>query len=90
MQNRVEITPNNIPSVHWFHVLSSHNPETRSIPLHTIDHLSWQKGLSFLLQGAEHWPSQDFILLSSGELTRGVSESTVMGLILSRERLVKP
>ena len=47
VQNRVEIICNNISSVHWFHVPSSQNPDdiaTRSIPLHTIDHLSWQKG----------------------------------------------
>ena len=91
---RVEIIRNNILSVYWFHVPSFHNPAdivTRSIPLHTIDHLSWQKGPSFLLKGVEHWPSQDFTSLSSEEMTReAVSESTVMGLTLSREGLVKP
>ena len=81
---RVEIIRNNILSVYWFHVPSFHNPAdivTRSIPLHTIDHLSWQKGPSFLLKGVEHWPSQDFTSLSSEEMTReAVSESTVMGV----------
>ena len=94
MQNRVEIIRNNISLVHWFHVPSSQNPAdiaTRSIPLHTIDHLSWQKGPSFLLQDVELWPSQDFISLSSEEITREAgSESTAMGLILSRKGLVKP
>ena len=84
MQNRVEIIRNNILSVHWFHVSSSQNPAdiaTRSIPLHTIDHLSWEKGPSFLLHGVEHRPSQDFISLSSEETTReAVSETTVMGV----------
>ena len=51
------------------------------MPLHTIDHLSWQKGPSFLLHGVEHWPSQDLISLSSEEMTReAVSETTVMGV----------
>ena len=71
----------NIPLVHWFHVASSHNPAdiaTRSILLHTIDRLSWQKGPSFLLHGAEHWAFQDSISLSSEEMMReGVSESTL-------------
>ena len=84
VQNRVEIIRKNILSVHWFHVSSSQNPAdmaTPSIPLHTIDHLSWQKGPSFLLHGVEHWPSQDFISLSSEEMTReAVSETTVMGV----------
>ena len=84
MQNRVEIIRNNISSVHWFHVSSSRNPAdiaTRFIPSHTINHLSWQKGPSFSLQGVEHWPSQDFISLSSEEMPReAVSESTVMGV----------
>ena len=84
MQNKVEIICNNISSVHWFHVPSSQNPAdiaTRSIPLHTIDHLSWQKGPPFLLQGVEHWQSQDFISLSSEDMTReAVSESTAMGV----------
>ena len=84
VQNRVEIIRNNTSSVHWFHVPSSQNPayiSTRSIPLHAIDHLSWQKAPSFLLQGVEHWPSQDFILLSPEEMTReAISESTVMGV----------
>ena len=63
---------------------SSQNPAdmaTRSIPLHTIDPLSWQKGPSFLLYGVAHWPPQDFISLSSEEITKeGVGESTVMGV----------
>ena len=57
MQNRVEIMRNKILSDHWFHEPSSQNPAdiaTRYIPLHTIDHLSWQKEPSFLLQGVEH------------------------------------
>ena len=34
-----------------------------------------------MLQGVEHWLSQDFISLSSEEMTReAVSESTVMGV----------
>ena len=80
VQNRVEIIRNNISSFHWFHVPSSQNPvdiATHSIPLHTIDHLSWQKGPSFLLHGVAHWPPQDFISLSSGEITR---EGVVMGV----------
>ena len=84
VQNRVEIIRSNISSVHWFHVPSSQNPAdiaTRPIPLHTSDHLSWQKGPSFLLQCVEHWPSQDFLSLSSEEMTReAVSESTAMGV----------
>ena len=84
MQHRVEIIRNNISSDHWFHVPSSQNPAdiaTRSIPLHATDYLSWQKEPSFLLQGVEHWPSQDFMSLSSEEKTReAVSESTVMGV----------
>ena len=84
VQNRVEIIHNNISSVHWFHVPSSQNPADmaiRSITLHTIIHLSWQKGPSLLSQGVEHWPSQDFISLSSEEMTtEAVSESTVMGV----------
>ena len=84
MQNRTEIIHNNISSDHWFHVPSFKNPAdiaTRSIPLHTIDHLSWQKRPLFFLQGVEHWPSQDFISLSSEEMTReAFSESTVMGV----------
>ena len=66
MQNKVEIIHNKFLSDHWFHEPSSQNPAdiaTRSIPLHSIDHLSWQKGPSFLLQGVEHYPSQDFISL---------------------------
>ena len=49
VQNRVEIIRNNISSVHWFHVPPSQNPAdiaTRSIPLHTIDHLC-RKDLHF-------------------------------------------
>ena len=34
-----------------------------------------------MLQGVEHWSSEDFISLSSGEMTReAVSESTLMGV----------
>ena len=34
-----------------------------------------------MLQGVEHWPPQDFIMLSSEEMPReGVSESNVMGV----------
>ena len=47
VQSRTEIIRNNISSEHWFHVPSSQNPAdiaSRSIPLHTIDHLSWQTG----------------------------------------------
>ena len=67
----VEIIPNNISSDHWFHVPSSQSLAdiaTHSIPLHTIDHLSWQKRPLFLLQSVEHWPSQDLISLSSEEM----------------------
>ena len=84
MQSRTEIIRNNISSEHWFHVPSSQNPAdiaTRSIPLHTIDNLSWQTGPLFFLQDVEHRPSQDFISLSSEEMTReAFSESTVIGV----------
>ena len=73
VQNRAEIIRSNISSIHWFHVPPSQNPvdiANRSILLHTIDHLSWQKGPSFLLHGVEHWPPQDFISLSPEEMTR--------------------
>ena len=40
-----------------------------------------QKGPSFLLQGVEHWPSQDFISLSTEEITKEAgSESAAMGV----------
>ena len=82
VQSRVEIICYNISWVHWSHVPSSQNPAdlaTRSILLHATDHLSWQKGPSFLLQGIEHWSPQEFITLSSEEMTmESVSESTVM------------
>ena len=39
------------------------------------------KGTFIFSEGAEHWPSRDFISLSSEEMTReAVSESTVMGV----------
>ena len=84
VQNRAEIIRSNISSIHWIHVPSSQNPAdiaTRSISLHTIDHLTWQKAPSFLLQCVEHWPPQDLITLSSEEMTTEcVSESTAIGV----------
>ena len=94
VQNRVEIIRNNILWVYWFHVILSQNLAeiaTRSIPLHTIIIYHGRKDLHFYYR-----------VLSIGHLRisfryhqkkwRGKLLVKVLwwGLILSREKLVKP